>query len=196
MRISILYIAILLLGLSSTGEVWAQSPVLTRQAVVHQGDTIPYIELPTIRFFAPRVFASRQEEARYLRLVRNVKRVYPYAKLAGTKFEEYSQMLEGIKSESEKKRITKNIEQQIRTEFEGELRKLTITQGHILIKLIDRQTQHSSYDVLKDFRGNLTAVFWQSFGRLFGYNLKNKYDPNGEDWLIEEIVRMIEAGAI
>jgi Lhr-like helicase len=196
LRFSLLYVSLVLLVVSTTDRVWAQAPAQTRQAVVHQGDTIPYIELPTIRFFAPRVFTSRQEEARYLRLVRNVKRVYPYAKLAGVKFDEYSQMLSGIKSESEKKRITKNIEQQIRTEFEGELRKLTITQGHILIKLIDRQTQHSSYDVLKDFRGTLTAVFWQSFGRLFGYNLKNKYDPNGEDWLIEEIVRMIEAGVI
>ncbi len=168
----------------------------THRATIHNGDTIPYIELPTIRFYAPRVFANRFEEARYLRLVRNVKRAYPYARLAGIKFEEYNEMLSKIDSDSERRRKAKEIEQQIKDEFEGELRKLTISQGHILIKLIDRQTQHTSYEVLKDFRGSFTAVFWQSFGRIFGYNLKTEYDPYGEDKLIEEIVQMIEHGAI
>lgn len=178
-------------------DVWAQdSPGHTRRAVVHEGDTIPYIELPVMRYFAPRIFASRSEEVKYTRLVHNVKRVYPYARLAGIKFREYSELLEGIESESERKKITKEIEKQIKAEFEGELKRLTFTQGHILIKLIDRETSQSSYDVLKDFRGTLTAVFWQSFGRIFGYNLKNKYDPDGEDRLIEEIVRLIEVGAI
>jgi hypothetical protein len=128
--------------------------------------------------------------------VRNVKRVYPYAKLAGVKFQEYSEMLDNIESDAQRRRMTKKIEEQIKDEFEGELRRLTFTQGHILIKLIDRETSHTSYDVLKDFRGTLTAVFWQSFGRIFGYNLKTKYDPQGEDKLIEEIVRLIEMGAI
>ncbi|TVQ15416.1 MAG: DUF4294 domain-containing protein [Bacteroidetes bacterium] len=173
-----------------------ENPGHTHRATIHNGDTIPYIELPTIRFYAPRVFANRFEEARYLRLVRNVKRAYPYARLAGIKFEEYNEMLSKIDSDSERRRKAKEIEQQIKDEFEGELRKLTISQGHILIKLIDRQTQHTSYEVLKDFRGSFTAVFWQSFGRIFGYNLKTEYDPYGEDKLIEEIVQMIEHGAI
>jgi hypothetical protein len=173
-----------------------EMPVKTRQAVVENGDTIPYIELPTVRIFAPRVFKNRAEEFRYTRLVRNVKRVYPYARLAGIKFKEYSEMLEGIESEVEKKRITKQIEKEIKQEFEGELRRLTITQGHILIKLIDRETSHTSYDVLKDFRGAFSAIFWQSFGRLFGYNLRSEYDPEGDDRLIEEIVVRIEHGAI
>jgi hypothetical protein len=178
-------------------EISAQeSPGHTRRAVVHEGDTIPYIELPMIRYFSPRVFANRREEVRYTRLVHNVKRVYPYARLAGIKFREYNELLAGIQSETQRKKITKEIEKQIKDEFEGELKRLTFTQGHILIKLIDRETSHSSYDVLKDFRGTLTAVFWQSFGRIFGYNLKNKYDPEGEDKLIEEIVRLIENGAI
>ncbi len=171
-------------------------PGFTRKAVVYQQDTIPYIELPTVKYFAPRIFNSRAEEIRYTRLVRNVKKVYPYAKLAGIKFHEYSKLLQGIPSESQKRQITRRIEQEIKKEFEGELRKLTITQGHILIKLIDRETRHSSYDVLKDFRGTVTALFWQSFGRIFGYNLKTKYDPNGEDYLIEEIIQLIELGVI
>jgi len=169
---------------------------LTRKAVIYQGDTIPYIELPTVNYLAPRIFNSRAEEIRFTRLMRNVKKVYPYAKLAGIKFQEYSELLEGVTSESQRRQITRRIEQEIKKEFEGELKRLTITQGHILIKLIDRETQHTSYDVLKDFRGTLTAVFWQSFGRIFGYNLKTQYDPKGEDRLIEEIILLIEMGII
>ncbi|MFN2396118.1 MAG: DUF4294 domain-containing protein [Bacteroidales bacterium] len=168
----------------------------TTRAVVYDGDTIPFIELPTFRFFAPRVFENRWEEYKYNRLVKNIKRVYPYARLAGIKFEEYSEELMSLETEVQRKKAAKNIEREIRDEFEGELRRLTISQGHILIKLIDRETKHTSYDVLKDFRGAFTAVFWQSFGKLFGYNLKTEYDPYGEDQKIEEIVQLIEIGAI
>ena len=161
-----------------------------------QGDTIPYIELPVVRYYAPRVFANSREERQYTRLVHNVKRVYPYARLAGIKFQEYNEMLAKLETDTQRRRATKEIEQQIKDEFEGELRRLTISQGHILIKLIDRETTHTSYDVLKDFRGSFTAVFWQSFGRLFGYNLKTEYDPLGADKMIEEIVQLIEVGAI
>ncbi len=169
---------------------------VTTRAVVYHGDTIPFIELPTFQYFAPRIFANNREQRRYNRLVQNVKRVYPYARLAGIKFDEYSEMLMGLETEAQRKRAARNLEREIRDEFEGELRRLTISQGHILIKLIDRETNHTSYDVLRDFRGAFTAVFWQSFGRLFGYDLKTEYDPHGEDRLIEEIVQLIEMGVI
>ena len=188
------FFLILCLGLSEAES--QEEKGNTYRATVHNGDTIPNIDLPTFRFYAPRVFANRLEEARYRRLVRNVKRVYPYPRLAGIKFEEYNEMLSQIESDAQRRRKAKEIEQQIKDEFEGELRRLTISQGHILIKLIDRETQHTSYDVLRDFRGSFTAVFWQSFGRIFGYNLKTEYDPYGEDKLIEEIVQLIEQGAI
>lgn len=188
------FFLILWIGLSDAESQEAKGN--THRATIQNGDTIPYIELPTINFYAPRVFANRIEEAKYQRLVRNVKRVYPYARLAGIKFEEYGEMLAQIDSDAEKRRKSKVIEEEIKAEFEGELRRLTISQGHILIKLIDRETKHTSYDVLRDFRGNFTAVFWQSFGRIFGYNLKTEYDPYGEDKLIEEIILLIEQGAI
>jgi len=193
--IKLLSIFIFLLVLSEKSHA-QQNPGTTTRAVVYEGDTIPYIELPTFRFFAPRIFTSNREERQYQRLVRNVKRVYPYARLAGIKFDEYSKMLDELETDAQRRRATRQIEREIRDEFEGELRRLTISQGHILIKLIDRETNHTSYDVLRDFRGAFTAVFWQSFGRIFGYNLKTEYDPYGEDILIEEIVQLIEMGAI
>ncbi|MFP4288747.1 MAG: DUF4294 domain-containing protein [Bacteroidales bacterium] len=168
----------------------------TTRAVVYQGDTIPYIELKTVPFIAPKHFKNKREKRRYTRLVYNIKKVYPYARLAGLKYRQYSEELSQIESESERKKMTKQIEQEIKEQFEDDLKKLTISQGHILIKLIDRETQHSSYDLLKDFRGIFTAVFWQSFGRIFGYNLKTKYDPEGEDKNIEEVVQLIERGLL
>ncbi len=168
----------------------------THKARILNGDTLPYIELPTFRYYAPRVFANRFEKAKYMRLVRNVKRVYPYARLAGLKFEEYSEELSHLETDAQRRKKAKEIEKEIKREFEGELKRLTISQGHILIKLIDRETRYTSYDVLKDFRGSFSAVFWQSFGRLFGYNLKSEYDPHEEDKLIEEIVQRIEQGTL
>ena len=84
----------------------------------------------------------------------------------------------------------------LQSEFEGELKKLTIKQGIILVKLIDRETGNTSYELVKQLRGSFSAFLWQSLARLFGSNLKLEYDPYGEDKLIEEIVVMIEQGVI
>ncbi len=191
------FIFLLLLWLSAE-ESFAQneSGGQTTRAVVYKGDTIPYIELNPIPFVAPKFFKNKREKRRYTRLVYNIKKVYPYARLAGLKYRQYSEELSEIEGESERKKMTKQIEQEIKDQFEDDLKKLTFSQGHILIKLIDRETQHSSYDLLKDFRGIFTAVFWQSFGRIFGYNLKTKYDPDGEDKKIEEVVLLIERGLL
>ena len=168
---------------------------ITRARVIDQ-DTLPVIDLPALVIFAPMVFESRRDERRHSRFVRNVKVAYPYAKLAGIKFREYSRQLEEIESRAERRRMMNQIEKELLEEFEGDLRRLTFSQGLILIKLIDRETQHSSYNLLKDFRGMFQAVFWQSLGRIFGYDLRVEYDPRGEDKMIEHVVMMIEAGVI
>lgn len=192
----VFYFGIFLVLLFSFPAQSQEKKGIITPALVVNGDTIPFIELPVFVYYAPRIFANRREEAHFYRTVRNVKRVYPYAKLAGIKYREYNEMLVALDNDAQRRRAAKKAEDEIRAEFEGELRKLTFSQGRILIKLIDRETQNTSYDVLKDFRGNFTAVFWQSFGRLFGYNLKTSYDPEGEDKLIEEIIKLIEIGAI
>ena len=81
-------------------------------------------------------------------------------------------------------------------QFEKQVRKLTITQGIILVKLIDRETGRSSYQVIRELKGNITAFFWQGIARIFGNNLKAEYDPGGADKVIEDIVKGIEAGFI
>lgn len=166
------------------------------KAHIVNGDTIPYMELAPVNIIAPRVFRSRADQNRYNRLVNNVKRVYPYAKLAGIKYEEYSELIQTLPTEAQRKRAMKQAENELRAQFEDELVRLTFTQGLILIKLVDRETSHTSYDVVREFRGVVSAVFWQGLGRIFGFNLKTQYDPEGQDRLIEEIVQLIEAGLL
>ncbi len=168
----------------------------TVAAHIIEGDTILVIELLPVDVFAPRQFESRREARRYGRMVRNVKAAYPYASLAGNMFREYSDILLEIDNERDRRRFTEAVEKQIRAQFEEDLKKLTFSQGLILIKLIDRETQHTSYEILREFRGAFSAVFWQSFGRIFGFNLKTEYDPFGDDQMIEEVVQLIEAGLI
>ena len=88
------------------------------------------------------------------------------------------------------------LEEELKKEFDGEIRKMSTAQGKILVKLIDRETGDTSYEIVQEFRGNITAFFWQSFSKMFGQDLKSSYDPNGEDKEIEDIVQLILVGAI
>ncbi len=166
----------------------------TIAARVEKGDTLLIIELEPVDVVAPREFRNRFEAWRYNRLVRNVKAAYPYARLAGEMFEEYGAYIMSLESDRERRRFTRKMEKELREELEDDLRRLTVSQGLILIKLIDRETRLTTYDILKDYRGTFSAIFWQSLSRLFGLSLRTEYDPYGEDRLIEEIVQMIEDG--
>ncbi len=165
-------------------------------AIVVDGDTIPVIYYDEVYIWGNKSFRNSAESRQWERLVRNVKKAYPYAKLAGIKFNEYNQKMVGITSEKIRKDMMKQAEAELEAQFGDELKDLTITQGKILLKLIDRQTSNCSYDIVKDFRGRFRAFFYQSFARIFGYNLKVKYDPLGADADIERIVLMIENGVI
>ena len=165
-------------------------------AVVVDNDTIPVMYFGEFYVWGNKSFRTVEEVKKWNRLVRNVKIAYPYAKIAGIKFNEYNHRIAGISSERVRKAMMKVAEDELQAQFGNELKELTITQGKILIKLIDRQTSNTSYEIVKDFRGRFRAFFYQSFARLFGYNLKVKYDPLGEDADIERIVLMIENGSI
>ncbi|MBN1952413.1 MAG: DUF4294 domain-containing protein, partial [Bacteroidales bacterium] len=133
---------------------------------------------------------------RYYKLVRNVKKVYPYAKLAGEKYRLVEKEYLGLENDRERNQYIKALEKELLNEYEAELKKLTITQGRILLKLIDREIGETSYDLLKELNGAFSAVFWQTLARIFGHNLKSEFDPNGEDKLLNDIVLMIEAGVL
>ena len=164
---------------------------------VENGDTIYMVQLRELVVRAPRKFKSKAEERQFWRLVHNVKKTYPYAKMAGNKLHELNKYYLELKTERERKSYSKKVEEDLKAEFEGELRKLTISQGRILLRLVDRETGNTTYEILKDFRGSFSAFFWQTVAKVFGSNLKTRYEPSkGEDKIIEQIIAQIEEGSI
>ena len=159
------------------------------------GDSLYVFSMTPLIFIAPPKFKNKAEERRYTRLEYNVRKVHPYVVLIRNKFKEMNIHYLSIKDEKGKKEYTKKVEQEIKGEFEGELKKLTITQGRILIKLIDRETGITSFELLQEFRGKFSAFFWQTLARVFGLNLKDSYDAEGDDILIENILMRIETGS-
>lgn len=159
-------------------------------------DSIPMLYLNPCKVSDERIFKNKSQRQKYDRLVRKVCKVYPYAKLAGSLLRAYNDTLIQMGgSEYYRKKYMKKVEQELKAKFGPELEKLTITEGAILIKLIDRETGRTSYELVKEMRGLISAVFWQTLAKLFDQNLKNNYDPLGEDKLIEDIVKNIENGA-
>jgi hypothetical protein len=162
------------------------------RGVIIDGDTIPYQYISVINIYAERKFKNRRAFEKYSKLRRDVLKVWPYAKITEKKFNDLAVQLGMTNDERVKKALINKTEKEIKARFEGELKNLTINQGRILIKLIDRQTGNTSYVLLEELKGNLSAFFWQSLARLFGNNLKAHYDPNGEDAEIEKIIKTIE----
>ncbi len=170
-------------------------PVIS-DTILRQVDSIPTVDLKEIEIISRKNSVSFWTRWRLNRLIRNVKKVYPYAKTAGALLRVYDVRLEQAKNDAQRKKIMKQAENEIKERYGASLRKLTFTQGLILIKLIDRETGNTSYGLLQQLRGKFTAFFYQAFARIWGYNLKTRYDPTGKDRKIEAIVKLIEAGKL
>ena len=162
-------------------------------AIILNGDTIPVVSLPAAKATAKRVFKSKKARKKYYRLAYHVKKVLPYAKLAGKRMKEVEAEVATMDKRDRKKRM-KELEKEIKRDYEGELTKLSFTQGRILIKLLDRETGSISYDIVKEFRGGFTAWFFQGIAKMFDYDLKSEYDHEGDDKIIEEVVKQVEQG--
>ncbi|HET6226627.1 MAG TPA: DUF4294 domain-containing protein [Bacteroidia bacterium] len=172
------------------------SPVkgVSLPAHIVDGDTLPYINLAPVICTTTRVFKNKKEQQRWERTKYNVKKVYPYAILAAAKLKEYDRILATIPTQRERDSYMKEAEDHLTDEFGEELKKLTVTQGRILIKLIDRETGKTTYDVVKSMRGNFSAYMWQGIALMFNSNLKADYDAEGDDKSIELAIRLVEDG--
>jgi hypothetical protein len=194
--ISLVFIMLPFIGIMSQDTIRYEKDNMVLYGLILDGDTLLLSSIEEVYIFPARRFSSNWEYRRYRRLIRNVKKAYPYAVLAKKKFDEITVHFETLHSEKAKRVYVKQVEKELMDEFEDELKGLTITQGRILIKLIDREIGDTSYDILKELKGTFTAFFWQTIARIFGSNLKSEFDPLGEDRLINEIVIMIERGAL
>lgn len=164
------------------------------RAEIVNGDTLPLVNLGTVYVYTDFVFKNKRQYELWTRTKFNVKKVYPYAILAAAKLKEYDKAMEKMTDERLKKAFLKVCEKDLRKEFEDELKDLSISQGKVLMKLIDRETGKTTYDLVKQLRGSFQAVMWQTVACIFGHNMKAEYDANVEDIMIERAIKLVENG--
>lgn len=151
-------------------------------------ELIPWLALPEVKILDTRIWRTAEQQVAYNRLRYNVLKVLPYAMYARTRYAKLQTELGRTNNKKEQRILQKAFEKEVKDMFNREIKELTITQGGILIKLIDRELGTSSYDILKDMKGGFTAFLYQSLARVFGNNLKNRYDTQ-EDRDIESIIQ-------
>ena len=179
-------IAILLLAAARPSSAQALTEYGQARNVVIDGDTVVLIQLsPSF------VFRKAVDTRRFARLIYNLKRVYPIATHHAMEAH-----METLATKREKQIFVKEMERALKKKYTPVLKKMTLSQGKLLIKLIDRETDQTSYELVKELRGGFRAFFWQSIARLFGANLKDTYDKEGEDMMVEELIRLYEAGLL
>ncbi|MGV8879220.1 MAG: DUF4294 domain-containing protein [Sphingobacteriaceae bacterium] len=153
------------------------------------GEMLPWVLFPQVTILDNRIFKTAEERSKYLRLRYNVLKVLPYARFAGNRYRKLQRDLALTGDRRQQKVLVKACEKEIKDLFNKEIKNLSINQGEILIKLVDRETGNSSYDMLKDLKGNINAFMLQSVARIFSHDLKEKYDPEQERD-IENIIRL------
>lgn len=163
---------------------------------IYEGDTIPCVQLPTVYIFKPLKFKNDKERMEYYRLVRNVKKVYPIAREINRTILETYEYLQTLPNEKARQKHIKRVEKGLKDQYTPRMKKLSFAQGKLLIKLVDRQSNQTSFELVKAFMGPFKAGFYQTFAALFGASLKKEYDPNGEDKLTERVVILVENGQI
>ena len=166
------------------------------KATVVNGDTFPIFNLNQVWITEAMVFKSKKQAEKFTKLKRDVKKAYPYAIVAAAKLKECNAKMATMPLEVERKLYMKKVEKEVVKQFEGDMRNLTLSQGKILIKLIDRETGTCSYELVKELRGSFSAWMWQSLAVFFGANLKTDYDATGKDKMIEQAIYLVESGEI
>ncbi|NRF41362.1 DUF4294 domain-containing protein [Pedobacter foliorum] len=151
------------------------------------GEMIPWIPLQEVVIYGVRIFKTPAERAAYSRLRYNVMKVMPYALYAKQRYEQLEKDLALTTEKKEQKKLVKQCDKEIKDMFNREIKELTITQGQILTKLVDRELGRTTYDIVKETKGGFTAFLYQSVARVVGHNLKSTYNPQ-EDRDIESII--------
>lgn len=183
------------LNLAQAQDTIRTEDLILKHRVIAE-DTIPHIVLKEIPVIPQYKFKNKRQKRRYSKLVRNIKVVLPYARSAGKKINDINTELALIEDERLRKQFLNEKEEELFAEFEKPLRKLTFSQGRLLIKLINRETGNTTYQLIKEYKGGASAVFWQTIARLFGSNLKAEFEKDGEDKMIEHIIMLIDNGLI
>lgn len=169
-----------------------------KRIVDEYGDTCRLTYIRDIYVFPPLKFKNKKQEEFYWRTVRDVRKTLPYAKLAFSTLCETYEYIQTIPDKKERERHLKTLEKDIFEQYKPVVKKMTKSQGKMLLKLINRETDQTSYHIVKAFLGSFRAGFWQTFGRFFGMNMRAGYHPdkNKDDAIIERVALLVEQGAL
>lgn len=200
-KINILILSVLLVGFFnqlSAINIKEEKPADGRRLayLVEGNDTVFLAFLRDIYVFPKMKYKNKKQEEFYWRTVRDVKKALPYAKIVSTELIRVNTLLKDIEKDSDRNKYLAKYEKEIFKKYEPELRKFTLNQGRLLLKLIDRECNSTSYDLIKSYRGSVSAFFWQGIARLFGSNLKSEYDAKGNDNIVERVILLVEAGQL
>ena len=168
---------------------------LLKIEITSEGDTLFLADMPGLNFF-PRVSYNASGADFYWKTVRDVKKTLPLAKVVGEEIAKTNRILITLKTDKERKDYLDAFEKQVFNKYEPTIRNMTRSQGRMLIKLIDRECQLTSYEIIRIYKGGFTAFFWQGIAKIFSTDLKAEYDPQGEDKQLERIIELVEAGQI
>ena len=186
---------LILLPLSGATQTRIEYGIARR--VVRQNDTAILIQMKPVFVFGGKTKAKANATRKmYSRLIYNLKIVYPIAQEANATLKAMERRMAELHNEKEKQEFVKGMERALKRQYTPVLKNMTLSQGKLLIKLIDRETEHTSYDLVKQLRGGFRAFFWQGVAKIFGANLKDTYDEFGEDQYIEDLIMLYEAGLL
>lgn len=166
--------------------------------VDENGDTLPNLLLPQVYVYPVLVFKDKKQEKFYWKTVRDVKKTLPYAKLVSKMLKEIDKDLAALPNDRERKKYMEAKEEELLATYKPILKRFTLSQGKMMIRLVDRECNKTSYQLIKQFRGGFRAVFWQGFAKMLGANLKVSYDANTneEDRIVERVINLVEAGQL
>ena len=195
MKRSVFFLGVVFLAGFTPANLNAQSVLDTIRVeafITPQGDTIPQSWLPTVEVSAKQTNQWRNYWRDWTRLRNAVYITYPYAKSASKVISEVNAQLVNVKDESIRKQIIKAREKELKRDFADKITKLSVYQGKVLMKLINRETGNNCYSLIQEFKGNFNAGFWQAVAFVFGSSLKQPYEPQGDDREIEKIVLEVQ----
>lgn len=194
-RIMLLIGSLITLGVST---LQAQAQRTFARSSIYKGDTILWVELKPVYVYKPLKFKNKQQQQSYNRLVRNVKKTLPIAKEIKGIIIQTAIILDSIPTEKERKQYINQIEKQLKETYTPRMKKLTLSQGKLLIKLVDRECDKTSYQLVKSFMGSFKAAFYQTFASIFGASLKKEYDPDNveDDAMTERVIVLVENGQL
>jgi Domain of unknown function (DUF4294) len=172
--------------------VLSKNDTILTYAVVYEGDTLEARQMENVFFYSRMNEAALTARAKWTRLRNAIYVTYPYAKRAGAVMNDINAKLSGVSSGSARKSYIKSREKELKKEFADPLTNLSVYQGKVLMKLINRETHNNCYEIIKEYKGGLTARFWQTVAFFFGSNLKQPYDAAGDDAEMEKIVEEVE----